>query len=168
MQQQQHQHPTGRSSNQGFCLQESHELLQRQFEELSKGLQDEAPAVRMTAASGICSLLNMYWELVPAGTTAAYLKRLTGSNFTSRYLSALTSPQTPHRSIMHIAPLKSGCAAVPCWLMFCTTHVGHAYNLLVIVLLLSASIFVFNDAQRLAQLGSQVLRDKLSQTGKAL
>lgn len=59
-------------------MQESDELLQRQFEELSKGLQDDAPAVRMTAASGICSLLNMYWELVPAGTTAAYLKRLTG------------------------------------------------------------------------------------------
>ncbi|KAL3138948.1 hypothetical protein ABBQ32_005760 [Trebouxia sp. C0010 RCD-2024] len=56
---------------------ESDELLQRQFEELSKGLQDDAPAVRITAASGICSLLNMYWELVPAATTAAYLKRLT-------------------------------------------------------------------------------------------
>ena len=59
-------------------MQESDELLQHQFEELSKGLQDEAPAVRITAASGICALLNTYWELVPAGTTAAYLKRLTG------------------------------------------------------------------------------------------
>lgn len=64
-------------------VQESDELLQRQFEELSKGLQDEAPAVRVTAASGVCSLLNMYWELVPAGTTAAYLKRLTGPHLTS-------------------------------------------------------------------------------------
>ena len=68
------------------CVQESDELLQRQFEELSKGLQDEAPAVRVTAASGICSLLNMYWELVPAGTTAAYLKRLTGL-YSNLYLS---------------------------------------------------------------------------------
>jgi len=59
-------------------LQESDELLQRQFEELSKGLQDEAPAVRITAASGICALLNTYWELIPAGITAAYLKHLTG------------------------------------------------------------------------------------------
>lgn len=72
----------------GFLLvvQESDELLQRQFEELSKGLQDEAPAVRVTAASGICSLLNMYWELVPAGTTAAYLRRLTGPYLTSHAL----------------------------------------------------------------------------------
>lgn len=69
-----------------LIVQESDELLQRQFEELSKGLQDEAPAVRVTAASGICSLLNMYWELVPAGTTAAYLKRLTGPYLTSNAL----------------------------------------------------------------------------------
>ena len=61
-----------------LCVQESDDLLQRQFGELSKGLQDEAPAVRMTAAGGICSLLNLYWELIPAATTAAYLKRLTG------------------------------------------------------------------------------------------
>ena len=59
-------------------MQESDELLQQQFEELSKGLQDEAPAVRITAVTGICSVLNTYWELVPAATTAAYLKRLTG------------------------------------------------------------------------------------------
>ncbi|KAL0041759.1 hypothetical protein WJX79_003625 [Trebouxia sp. C0005] len=56
---------------------ESDELLQRQFEGLSKGLQDDAPAVRITAASGICALLNTYWELMPAGITAAYLKHLT-------------------------------------------------------------------------------------------
>ena len=79
-------------------VQESDELLQRQFEELSKGLQDEAPAVRTSAASGICSLLNMYWELVPAGTTAAYLKRLTGSYFTPDVSFVLTSPQMPHAS----------------------------------------------------------------------
>lgn len=66
-------------------LQESDELLQRQFEELSKGLQDEAPAVCITAASGICALLNTYWELIPAGITAAYLKHLTG-------MSAVTLP----------------------------------------------------------------------------
>ena len=53
-------------------------MLQRQFEELSRGLSDDAPAVRITAAGGTCSLLNVYWELVPAGVTAAYLKRLTG------------------------------------------------------------------------------------------
>lgn len=63
------------------CLsdtQECDEVLQRQFEELSRGLVDSAPAVRMTAAAGICAVLNVYWELVPAGVTAAYLKRLTG------------------------------------------------------------------------------------------
>ena len=42
--------------------------------------------------------------------------------------------------MMLIAPLKSGRTAIPCWLIFCTTHVGHAYNLLVILLLLSASV----------------------------
>ncbi|KAL0037621.1 hypothetical protein WJX77_005190 [Trebouxia sp. C0004] len=56
---------------------ESDELLQQQFEELSKGLRDEAPAVRITAASGICALLNTYWELIPSAITAAYLKHLT-------------------------------------------------------------------------------------------
>ena len=59
-------------------MQECDEVLQRQFEELSRGLTDSAPAVRMTAAAGICAVLNVYWELVPAGVTAAYLKRLTG------------------------------------------------------------------------------------------
>lgn len=73
-------------------MQESDELLQRQFEELSKGLQDDAPAVRITAASGICSLLNMYWELVPAATTAAYLKRLTGPWFDSPLLPKAIMP----------------------------------------------------------------------------
>lgn len=53
-------------------------MLQRQFEELSQGLSDDAPAVRITAAGGICSVLNVYWELLPAGVTATYLKRLTG------------------------------------------------------------------------------------------
>ncbi len=66
-------------------LQESDDMLQRQFEELSKGLQDEAPAVRITAALGICALLSTYWELIPAGITAAYLKHLAG-------ISAITLP----------------------------------------------------------------------------
>lgn len=61
--------------------QECDEVLQRQFEELSRGLSDGAPAVRITAAGGICSVLNVYWELVPAGVTAAYLKRLTGGEY---------------------------------------------------------------------------------------
>ena len=76
----------GGNGSANWCqLQESDELLQRQFEELSKGLQDEAPAVRITAASGICALLNTYWELIPAGITAAYLKHLAG-------VSAVTLP----------------------------------------------------------------------------
>ena len=140
----------GCSSNLGSCLwvQESDELLQRQFEELSKGLQDEAPAVRMTATSGICSLLNMYWELVPAGTTAAYLKRLTGSYFTpstsclaccrrrlaqvtinqsSKDPAVLTSPQMPHRVWILILCLKPCCTAIPCnvGLVSCDSHSRH-------------------------------------------
>ena len=71
-----------------MSVQDSDELMQRQFEELSKGLRDEAPSVRVTAASGICAVLNTYWELVPSGTTAAYLKRLTGK------LTAMLSPHT--------------------------------------------------------------------------
>ena len=73
-------------------LQESDELLQRQFEELSKGLQDEAPAVRISAASGICALLNIYWELIPAGITAAYLKHLAGMS-AATYHHAVTLPE---------------------------------------------------------------------------
>ena len=61
-----------------MAVQESEKLLQRQFEELSKGLQDVPPAVCITATAGVCSLLSTYWELLPAATTAAYLKRLTG------------------------------------------------------------------------------------------
>ena len=49
-----------------------------QFQRLTAGLEDPAPAVRVAAINGICQILNVFWEMVPSATTAAYLKRLTG------------------------------------------------------------------------------------------
>jgi hypothetical protein len=37
---------------------------------------DAAPAVRAAAVEGICRILNTFWELVPAPTTAAFLAKL--------------------------------------------------------------------------------------------
>lgn len=54
------------------------ELLTRQFTAISDGLGDAAPAVRAAAVGGLCGLLNMFWELLPAPVIAGYLKRITG------------------------------------------------------------------------------------------
>ena len=51
----------------------------QQFQRLTAGLEDPAPAVRVAAIAGICQILNVFWEMVPSATTAAYLKRLTGA-----------------------------------------------------------------------------------------
>ncbi|KAK9830117.1 hypothetical protein WJX72_009857 [[Myrmecia] bisecta] len=57
---------------------ETDELLSRQFSILGSSLGDEAPAVRVAAVLGLCQLLNVYWELVPAATIASFLQRLAG------------------------------------------------------------------------------------------
>lgn len=54
------------------------ELLSKQFLLVTHALSDPAPAVRVEAAVGICTLLDRYWELIPHGTVATYLQRLSG------------------------------------------------------------------------------------------
>lgn len=57
---------------------EQDEMLVRQFQCLSDALTDPCPLVRVAAAQGICSILNLYWEIIPSATTAGYVSRLTG------------------------------------------------------------------------------------------
>lgn len=59
------------------------ELLTRQFGLLGDCLDDPVPAVRRAAASVTCSLLNVWWELVPSATAAQFLKRIAGLAFDS-------------------------------------------------------------------------------------
>jgi condensin-2 complex subunit G2 len=51
-------------------------LLARQAGIISQLMGDAAPAVRAAAVGGICRILNTFWELVPAPTTAAFLAKL--------------------------------------------------------------------------------------------
>jgi len=53
------------------------EMLTRQFTAIGEGLTDACPHVRAAAATGICGLLNTFWELIPAPISAGFLKRLT-------------------------------------------------------------------------------------------
>ena len=55
------------------------EVLTRQFAAFGDALSDDAPAVRAEAVSGLGSLLDTYWELVPAGVTAGFLQRIAGA-----------------------------------------------------------------------------------------
>ena len=53
-------------------------MLTRQFEAFGDALGDGSPAVRAEAVTGLSSLLDTYWELVPAGVTAGFLQRIAG------------------------------------------------------------------------------------------
>ncbi len=57
---------------------ETDEVLTRQFTAFGDALGDESPAVRAEAVGGLCTLLDTYWELVPAGVTAGFLQRVAG------------------------------------------------------------------------------------------
>ena len=57
---------------------EMDELLTQQFSHLRNCLVDECPLVRTVAVEGCCGLLNLYWEIIPAATTALFVSRLTG------------------------------------------------------------------------------------------
>lgn len=52
------------------------ELLTWQFTVLGAALGDEVPAVRVAAIGGVCAVLDTFWELIPAATTAAFVQRL--------------------------------------------------------------------------------------------
>lgn len=53
-------------------------MLSKQFGHIGDALGDAAPAVRAVAVRGVCTLLNTYWELIPAAVTAGFLKRIAG------------------------------------------------------------------------------------------
>jgi hypothetical protein len=57
---------------------ETDELLSKQFAQLGDALGDAAPAMRSAAVTGVCHLLNTFWELIPAAVTAGFLKRIAG------------------------------------------------------------------------------------------
>jgi hypothetical protein len=42
---------------------------------------------RCAVGGGICTILNLYWEIIPSATTAGYVSRLTGV-----YICVLTTP----------------------------------------------------------------------------
>jgi hypothetical protein len=54
-------------------------LLSRQFACLGDALRDAAPSVRAAACSGVCGLLNTYWEIIPAPLIAGYLQHIGGA-----------------------------------------------------------------------------------------
>ena len=54
------------------------ETLTLQFDHLRACLVDDCPLVRVAAVGGVSSLLNLFWELIPASTTAWLVSRLTG------------------------------------------------------------------------------------------
>ena len=57
---------------------ESEALLTRQFKLLEACLMDEAPAVRAAAVKGVCSLLNVWWEIMPQAFLIDFLRRIAG------------------------------------------------------------------------------------------
>ena len=76
------------------------DLLSRQFTALGAALSDEAPAVRAGAVQGTAALLHRFWELVPAGLSAALLTRLAGEH--PHVLAAHTA--MPFISSQHTGP----------------------------------------------------------------
>lgn len=60
------------------CAEETDQLVTRQFAAIEGALADACPAVRVVAVSGLCQLLNTFWELIPAPIIAGNLKVLAG------------------------------------------------------------------------------------------
>lgn len=48
-------------------------LLQKQFKLLSNAMRDDAPAVRASASFAVANVLDIFWELIPSGTTSKLL-----------------------------------------------------------------------------------------------
>lgn len=90
------------------------DLLSRQFTALGAALSDDAPAVRAGAVQGTAALLHRFWELVPAGLSAALLTRLAGE---PAYMPALcTVMQRGRPALLH-----------HCWcLLGSALHCSHA------------------------------------------
>jgi hypothetical protein len=60
---------------------DTNELMTSQFQALMAGLEDEVPAVRATAIAGTCTVLNLFWEMVPSATAALFMNKLTGARW---------------------------------------------------------------------------------------
>lgn len=69
-------------------------LLNRQLACLADGLSDHAPAVRVAAVAGACSVLNAMWELLPGPVTVTLVKKLAGEP--SMHCFSLCDPRKPH------------------------------------------------------------------------
>ena len=55
---------------------EGDELMARQAQAMADLLADDAPLVRAAAVAGLAQVLDVFWELLPPATSAAYVTRL--------------------------------------------------------------------------------------------
>ncbi|XP_041457703.1 condensin-2 complex subunit G2-like [Lytechinus variegatus] len=55
---------------------ETDALLQKQIDILQGFLTDQCPVLRVTGVQGVCRILGMYWELIPAHVLTAFLTKL--------------------------------------------------------------------------------------------
>lgn len=53
-------------------------MLTRQLGLLRACMGDECPAIRVHAIEGMCHALNLFWEIIPAATSAMFITKLTG------------------------------------------------------------------------------------------
>jgi hypothetical protein len=60
---------------------EMEESLTSQFDLLRNCMVDACPLVRVAAVGGVSSLLNLFWEMIPASTTAWLVSKLTGEDW---------------------------------------------------------------------------------------
>ncbi|XP_030855770.1 condensin-2 complex subunit G2 [Strongylocentrotus purpuratus] len=55
---------------------ETDALLQKQIDILQGFLQDPCPVLRVTGVQGVCRILGMFWELIPAHVLTTFLSKL--------------------------------------------------------------------------------------------
>lgn len=76
-----------------------------QFETLRGCLVDECPLVRVASVGGVSRLLNLFWELIPAATTAWLVTKLTGTrNGSGCTISRFRLNPAPHVIIFWTCP----------------------------------------------------------------
>ncbi|PIK47294.1 putative condensin-2 complex subunit G2, partial [Apostichopus japonicus] len=51
-------------------------ILQKQIDALNTLLCDPCPTVRVTAVQGVCKVVSVYWELLPAAAVSSFLAKL--------------------------------------------------------------------------------------------
>lgn len=81
------------------------ELLQKQFSAIQALLEDTCVSVRCVAVSGVCRILNLFWELIPHVTTSSLLTNLfTNLLFDARYSFSRSSSRSS--SAVRVAVLE--------------------------------------------------------------